>query len=377
MNPALPQQRAPDLGPGAAHEDPLRMLVEGLREPRRWEALGIAGWSTLVRTARQANLLGEVAEAAESAGIGVPAAAHRHLLGVRRLAQRQRLSVRWEAHALHETLAPIGVPVLLLKGAAYVMSPAGLAAGRLFGDIDILVPRNALAAVESALALSGWVGAKTDAYDQHYYRRWMHELPPMVHVHRGTVLDVHHTILPPTSGRAPDPARIVERALAVPGLDTLRVPAPEDLVLHSLTHLVHEGEPGHGLRDLHDVAQLLARFAHEPGFWPTLLERTQGNDLAGPLALGLRLVQAVFGSGAPREVLAALQARAGRQWRAPWLLPLTLRALRPAAGGTLGDAAARGWIYARAHRLRMPLRLLLPHLAVKSWRAWRTPTSPG
>ena len=134
----------------------------------------------------------------------------------------------------------------------------------------------------------------------------------MQHIHRGTVIDVHHTILPLTARNAPDPAQIIARASPLwPGLPALRVPAPEDLLVHSITHLVHEGELHNGLRDLHDIHTMLQRFGAEPGFWQRLQASGAGNDLAGPLLLGLRLVQAVFESPVPAEVLAAAGRRGG------------------------------------------------------------------
>jgi hypothetical protein len=41
-----------------------------------------------------------------------------------------------------------------------------------------LVPRERLDDVQEALLAAGWEWVKEDAYDDLYYRRWMHELPP-------------------------------------------------------------------------------------------------------------------------------------------------------------------------------------------------------
>ncbi|RXL80730.1 hypothetical protein EO238_31730, partial [Citrobacter sp. AAK_AS5] len=81
--------------------------------------------------------------------------------------------------------------IVVLKGAAYAMARLPVADGRIFGDVDILVPHETLADVESALMLAGWASIHRDPYDQRYYRMWMHEIPPMRHLHRGTVIDVH------------------------------------------------------------------------------------------------------------------------------------------------------------------------------------------
>ena len=88
----------------------------------------------------------------------------------------------------------------------------------MYSDIDILVPKALLLRAESALMLHGWTGHEHDAYDQRYYRQWMHELPPMQHIRRQSVIDVHHAILPETARVRPDPARLIAAAVDVPGL---------------------------------------------------------------------------------------------------------------------------------------------------------------
>ena len=350
----------------------MRALVGALKEPLGAGSLSEAGWSALLATARNHNLIGALAARLHGAGVVAPPRAQRHLVGALQLAARQRLSVQWEAHQLHLALAEAQVPVVLLKGAAYVMAShePPLGDGRMFGDIDVLVPRPALDAVEAALMLHGWASAKADPYDQRYYRQWMHEIPPMQHLRRGTVIDVHHTILPLTARNAPDPAQIIARAAPVPGLPALRVPAPEDLVVHSITHLVHEGELHNGLRDLYDIHSMLTRFGTEPGFWQRLLASGAGNDLVGPLVLGLRLVMAVFETAVPAEVLATLDAQAAPHWRRRWWPAVYAQAMRPENDEEAGMAAAlaRQWIYIRSHALRMPLPLLVRHLSVKAWK---------
>lgn len=348
----------------------VQRLLDVLREPARAGDFSEADWSALVATARAANLIGELAVKLDAASVDAPAPARRHLTGAKQLALRQRLSVQWEAHGLQAALGDLGIPVVLLKGAAYVMSPLDLGRGRMFGDIDILVPRQALGDVESSLMLAGWVSAKADAYDQRYYREWMHELPPMSHIRRGTVIDVHHTILPLTARNAPDPARIIARAEPLADLPALRIPSPQDLLIHSVTHLVHEGELHNGLRDLHDIDALLHTFGPLPGFWSRLVSQATDNDLAGPLALGLQLAQRVFGSPALPEAMDSLVAAADPRWRRPWLPALYGHALRPRSVVEAGLRAqvASLLIYVRAHALRMPPHLLARHLSIKAWK---------
>ena len=345
-------------------------LLRTLLGPQCAASLDLAGWSNLIATARDANLLGALAASLKGAGVAPPDAAQRHLEGVLQLGERQHLSIRWEAFQLQAALGELGIPVVLLKGSAYVMAYPEVAQGRIFGDIDILVPRLSLGDVESQLMLSGWASAKADPYDQRYYREWMHELPPMTHVRRGTVLDIHHTILPLTARNAPDPAAIIARSQPLQGLPALRTPSAEDLVIHSLTHLVHEGELNNGLRDLHDAHVMLAHFGAQPGFWQRLGEIAVGSDLAGPVALGLRLAARLFGTSVPDDLRPALEGPHSNatQWLR-WQHAYEFALLEPFSGAASWRAqSARHLIYLRAHALRMPLHLLARHLAVKAWK---------
>ena len=356
------------------HSDSAR-LISVLRDPSSVYGFQAADWSAIIAIARAANVLGALAERLARDEITAHQRAARHLDGARQLSARQRQSVWWEAHRLQDALGQLQIPVVLLKGAAYVMSQHSVANGRLFGDIDILVPRAALGDVESQLMLNGWVSAKASAYDQRYYRTWMHEIPPMTHLRRGTVIDVHHGILPTTSRNSPDPMKIVARSVSLPvgGLDALRVPCPEDLVIHSITHLVHEGELHNGLRDLWDIDCMLRGFGEDPEFWARLTEFAVGNDLAQPVLLGLHLSRLTFATPVPNAVLASLSVGEGSAQPAKWLMTAYSRALYPENTGrqTLAVATAKMLIYVRAHYLRMPLPLLLRHLGIKAWTGWR------
>src|SRR3546814_12679495 len=85
------------------------------------------------------------------------------------------------------------------------------------------------------------------------YRRGHHQIPPLRHFRRNTVLDVHHTIVPLTA-RAPVAAEaLATQSLALDGDGQLRILAPADLVLHAAVHPFNDGEYDHGLRDLLDI----------------------------------------------------------------------------------------------------------------------------
>src|SRR5690606_30867577 len=148
--------------------------------------------------------------------------------------------------------------------------------------------------VEAALMLHGWTSTHHDAYDQRYYRTWMHELPPMQHIHRMTVIDVHHAILPETATCRPDPAKLMAAARPIEASNGLMTLAPVDMVLHSACHLFHESETDHGLRDLVDIDALLRHFGTMPDFWRHLPERARELELQRPLRYALRYARRIL-----------------------------------------------------------------------------------
>lgn len=348
------------------------LLVSVLRSPDRIRSLGARRWDLLVRQARTADLLGRVAALAEAPDIAprVPEPVRPHLDSARVLATRHAEAVRWEVDRIVFALRHGGFPVVLLKGAAYVMTALPPARGRMFYDVDIMVPKGSLPDVEQVLWRHGWMNTHLDAYDQRYYREWMHELPPLRHGRRGTTLDVHHTILPETARLRPDPARLLAAARPVEGYEELYVLAPADMVLHSATHLFHDGELEHGLRDLVDLDGLLRHFGTRSEFWAELTARAAELDLARPLYYALRYVGCMLGTPVPRDVIPSISASGPAGVLRPGMDALFGRALRPdhPSCDDVLTPVARWMLYVRSHYLRMPLHLLLPHLYRKARR---------
>lgn len=387
------------------------LLIEALQEPKRLTTLTLADWDRLLPQARAAGLLARLAVLADDLALTprLPAAVQPHLTAARTLAERQRRAVLWEARKIDAALAPTGLPVLLLKGAAYVLGGLPPARGRLFSDVDILVPKAGLGQAEAQLMLHGWHAAHHDAYDQRYYRQWMHELPPMTHLRRGSSLDVHHNLLPETARLKTSPEAVIADSTPIPGHRCLRLPRLEDLVLHSATHRFCEGEWEMGLRDLVDIDALLRLGATRPGWWEALLARARELNLTYPLALALRYARRLLATPMPDAVAselhlgrssptapderrhghAALQespaepGNVGRPSLADtptdlpsrlgwlWRDALFLRGLAAAHADCAPPltALAAFILYVRAHWLRMPLRLLLPHLLYKATRS--------
>lgn len=336
----------------------LALLVDFLRAPDRFARADGATWNALLRLARKEAMIGQLGAVAEAASLPLPqrveAIFDDAAIGI---AASQR-TARWEAHDAARLVNGGGYPVVLLKGAAYVVAGLPPAEGRTVGDLDILVPHAALADAEARLRAGGWEPLKTDAYDDAYYRQWMHELPPLAHRERGSVIDVHHTILPLTARRRPDAAALI--ADSVPVGDGLHVLNPPDMVLHSVAHLFYDGDFEGGLRNLWDIHRLLTHF-DGPDFREALAERARCHQLEAPLARALRFARDFFGTAVDPTL-------AGR----PAALDALIRRRLLARDGWGRPTAplARQALYVRSHWLRMPPGMLARHLFTK-WRMRR------
>lgn len=351
---------------------PRDLVAHVLRQPQAVHGLDAPSWDLLIRQARRAGLLARIAALLRQRGLTdrVPPAPRLHLEAAEALARAHHAEVRREVNAIQQALRPLGLPVILLKGAAYLWTDLPPAAGRLFSDIDILVPKPRLAAVEAALMSRGWATTHHSPYDQRYYRTWMHELPPLRHIHRQTVLDVHHAILPETSRLKPSAAKLIAASRDAGRDDGVRTLAPVDMVLHSMAHLFHNEELSHGLRDLSDLDLLLRHHAAEPGFWPALTLRAQELDLERPLHYGLNQTHRLLGTPVPQDRLDVVRAM-GPGWPLSHLMDaLWSRALRPHHRSVADwlTPVALFLLYVRAHWLRMPPLLLLQHLSIKALR---------
>ena len=324
------------------------LLVRALHDSESVTRLDGRGWTALIAMARAEQLIGTLAHRLD--GIVMPAAAARILADARGSAVEQRRTAVWEAEAARRALAGVDTPVVLLKGTAY--AAAGLAAGqgRSIGDLDILVPRESLDDVERALLDAGWEWVKPDPYDDAYYRRWMHELPPLIHRERDRMIDVHHTILPLTARVTPDAEALIADSIALE--NGLRALSPEDMICHAAAHLFADGDLAGGLRNLWDIHCLIGEFGVAG-----LVDRARRHGLSAAVARAARLAHALYATPVPER------------WRTlDYADRLYRRRLLARDGwGQPTRRMTRFGFYLRSHWLRMPPAMLARHL----WTKWR------
>jgi Uncharacterised nucleotidyltransferase len=342
------------------------VLARVLRDPATIDRLSPEAFSRALDAAQRARLLGWLVEQVRAGH--VPAAAPEwlrdRLVTADALTRGYERAVRWEIDRLSRAFLDTGQTWILLKGAGYIAAGLPPGRGRRVDDIDVLVPRADLGRVEHILQENGWEFPEINAYDNRYYREWMHELPPMIHRERRSVVDVHHGILPRTSRLKPSSDRLLQQAETLG--DGVRVLAPVHIVLHAAAHLFHDGEITGAIRDLVDLDQLLRWFGRDDQFWERLVEETPVMDLARPLYYALRYTQRWFGTPLPHVVTAAMRT---------WAPPAPVRRLMDvlvdgAMMGTSGRSASASVfaLYVRSHWLKMPPFLVIRHLLRKSLR---------
>jgi len=350
-----------------------RPLLEALADPRSCTGYEESHWDKVIPLARRSRLLGVLAH--RVAGVvdssRLPARVNRHLnAGIIEARFRRQKAL----HLLH-VIAPVlkrhQGPWVLLKGAAYIAQDLDLAHGRLLADADLMVPRSALADLEQALLRAGWEFDKTEAYDQHYYRAWSHQLPPMRAAGQVLELDLHHTILPPIGRVKANTERLFADAVAVSG-SLFHVLSLDDQVLHAVVHLVHDSDFAGRLRDLVDIDGLFRLLPlTDPDRRRLLLDRARLHGMERPLRMAAEFCDAWFRTPGCREVMNASSSPRSFSLYGASVMRLANRVIGPgdAESSAIGGALARFVLESRALWLRMPPWMLAYHGGAKATRA--------
>ena len=356
------------------------IIERALTRPQGLVELSESDWDQLIQSARRLGLLAriQVLLAERSLLDRIPARPRMHLESARIVADNEQRIMRWEISRIERALCELSTPVIFLKGAAYLMAGLSVAKGRISTDVDILVDKSDISAVESALLRRGWEHTKFDEYDQFYYRIWTHELPPLRHRERRTIIDVHHTILPLTGRRHPDPKKLLAEAITLDG-SQFKILAPADMVLHSAAHAFQDGDLARGLRDLVDLDDLLRHYGAEANFWHRLVQRGQELDLTRSLYYGLRYANLILHTPVPTVVLEQCRDFAPAWPAGPVMDRLVIHAVNDRINGWRRSLQAfSAWaLYIRQHWLKMPPLLLARHLMHQMFRPQKPRTNFG
>ncbi len=357
----------------------MRTLLDVMKQPDTSQTLSAKEWELLINQARASNLLGRVRYLLERDGklSYIPARAKSHLDAHQIIAEQQARQTLLELKEIHQALSASVSPIVILKGSAYVALKLPCHLGRTFSDIDILVPKSCVQLAEHGLLFNGWQRSLVDDYDDMYYRKWMHEIPPLKHASRGTVVDIHHNILPPTNASVPDASKFNTQTIEVDNVGPVTLLDDFDLIVHSATHLFSESEYHNGLRDLSDLDLMFQHFIetthhkHQSPeeFFNHLIQRSQALGLAHFVMLALLFCTSVLSTNLPGETKVHVD-RYFKQTRLHVLRRFCFtQAFTPNHKSTKSwkKALALFLLYLRGHYLRMPLKLLIPHLFHKAF----------
>jgi hypothetical protein len=343
-------------------------VFDVLSEPKRVVEFDLSQWQSLIRILRGADLLATFYYLLQRNSLlgSIPPYALKHIESAKIYADRQAHQVRNESKALSLLLAKSDIQPVFLKGAAYVLRQDINHYGRVMSDIDILVKKSQLNAVEDVLQKNDWAESKLDDYDQQYYRKWAHELPPYKHIYRGTSLDIHFTLLPPITGIDIDEVELFANIQETEN-GKLVLP-PNLLVLHCIIHLFFNEDFSKSLRDVLDIHMLVAQ-----------LEATEGLDGIIALSKSMGFYNELYYALSVRDLVFQTESIKIYQLAMPknhaltnfFVKKILYRAIMPHHDLVFNrwNNVARFIMYIRGHLLKMPVKILIPHMFVKVRRA--------
>ena len=204
---------------------------------------------------------------------------------------------RQARHAVHALNGAGIVPMLLKGGAALYLDYHPDPAARMFRDLDLLVPRLALADAVGILRALGYGVEYFTNGDFHAFADFTRPGDPCA-------IDLHFELIDQSYMLSAAEIRSRARSLAVDGIRFL-VPAPTDLVLHNILHqqIHYLGNFYRGaldLRQLYELSCLVRRYGSEID-WESIERRAALHRIDTALHSYLYAAQSLLGVPWPLE----------------------------------------------------------------------------
>lgn len=343
------------------------LCLQLLQNPSRFIGqASTADWTQLIHQAREQALLGSCYFLLQDAGLydQIPDKVKTHFYSGYIYAQKQKISLVKEMLKLEPFFSDAPYPCVLLKGCAYRLSELAMARGRVFSDIDLLVPQAQFPDALHRLNEAGFIEFGMSEYDRRYYLRWSHQHPPLIHYLRGVSIDLHHHIYPVSSHENILIAPILNQSRAMPG-SAFAVPTKALMFVHACVHLFYQDETHKLVKDLWDLYQLYQD------------AQAEGENLMVQAAMDLNAQAAVyyafdvltwlFKITVSAQALAMLKPYANHSQRRSmrWLLS---KLFNPQSHW---HQVAHLWWTIRGHLLKMGPLTLLYHSVAKSIEQYR------
>ncbi len=273
----------------------------------------LTGLST--RHAVQGLVFSRLAGASPRGGLGL---SPRHLAGMREsltLLTRQATVWDFEQDRVLGALGKAGFAPLVLKGGALRRWVYRSSVERSMGDLDILVREEEMEGILGSLRGVGYESTHPEAA-RHAFRSHLYH--DRVSHPNGFHVEVHWGLTRPGSPTRLDPQRFHARARALegPGGRKLKVPSPEDMVLHTVSQSEQDGVQS--FRRLVDLDRVV-RSEHLD--WDYVVGQATEIGLFPALCVALRLANLTLETPAPAGLL---QGRG-----LPWISRKGIASLRP------------------------------------------------
>jgi len=205
-------------------------------------------------------------------------------------------------------LTGAGIPVLLLKGVHLCRFVYAEPALRSMADVDLMVPRDRLAAAERIVLGLGYGPSPRPDVDE-FCTQWHHLAK--LHKRGAPVLELHWNIERPSSPFQIDLAGLWSRARSAT-LEGVPVSllAPEDLLLHVAQHCsYHHGFNWSALKGMVDLHAVIRKHGPELD-WNLVVQRANAWGASAFIYTALRVAGSIMHTAIPPGVLDSLRHEA-------------------------------------------------------------------
>ncbi len=344
----------------------LKVLRAVYINPKVVETFGHEQWNQLLKEGYATRLLARIYYHLNKHQLVsvIPEQLLWHFESAKRYADAHQRDMLIEVNYVNHAFKISGQTPIYLKGIAYLIAGDEAAQGRVFSDLDVYINARNLPTVERFLHWQGWSAGEVDEYDEQYYRKWMHEIPALVHKTRGSTLDVHHNLLPLTSKIKINAEKIEKNALI-----ELKVLAPEDRIIHSIVHLFLESEFEKGMRDMTDIDLLFHQYQRQDkDFMRKVVSRSHELGVELLVFYALRYLKMYLNTSVDNNTLMLFSHIMPNKLKLMLMDKLFGNVLfNPMSlNRSLNNRLAHFLMFLRGHYLRMPMHLLIPHLFHKA-----------
>ncbi|MEM7692445.1 MAG: nucleotidyltransferase family protein [Pseudomonadota bacterium] len=355
----------------------MELLAKILKNPTSVDLSDGDYWNTILNQARKAGVMAKLEAHLRSQELWerVPTAAQETMRGSSTYVGFIQRRVLYELTQLERQLSDLPFQIVLLKGAAYIACGARSSVGRGVRDIDILVEKKSIPAIEARLLEQGWTMAEElSGYDEYYYRELSHELPPLRHPDFQFELDVHHDLIPPTMRIGTRTSEMFGSIVSIPGTRYHRL-TKEDQLIHSAAHLMTSESLTNGLRDLLDMSALVLEVKERDESLQGLFARARKFGLETPLLDSLAACDRHLGTSAELCTVEERSSRSRVRRITAWIVDGVV--FPNTSQRTLKGTLASTMMWWKTQYLRMSLWQLLKHAAIKKLYLPLTNRSPA